>query len=269
MMTKVLYFDIETAMMQIGAFSLRNNDYVSPENITQDWFIFMISYADISHLMGEKQPNLKKLKVENICITDKMWRFTKDFTDDYYVVKKTRDILESADILIAHNGDRFDLRKFNARLIYHGLEPLPPLLTVDTLKEARKVADFSSNKLSYLAKQLKVIQQKGSATGSWHKFLLGSTKQKVSALKEMQGYCDQDIRTGVDVYFRLRPYMKSHPNIADDNSPNCPKCNSDSYQMRGERMLRSGVKKKRYSCNNCGAWFTLRKSKKEKPLSTL
>lgn len=266
-MTKILYWDIESAFMTVGAWGLRNNDYISPDLIVSEWFIIMASFADISDV--RTQDDIKDMKVTNVALTDKMWRFKKDFTDDYYVVKTIRDTLEKYDIIVAHNGDKFDLKKLNARMIKHGLEPLPPILTVDTLKEARKVFAFSSNKLSYLAEFLGLEQQKGSASGAWHKILKGNTKDKVSAIDDMLDYCDQDIRTGVAVYLELLKYMKSHPNVADDGTYNCPKCNSDNVQKRGIRKLKSGTQKQEYSCNECGTFYRSRKTEKNKPLSTL
>ena len=72
--------------------------------------------------------------VKSVSLLDDPKRFKKDRTDDYHVVKTIRDTLADADMIIHHNGDRFDIRKINARLIYHGLYPLPKLVALDTLK---------------------------------------------------------------------------------------------------------------------------------------
>jgi DNA polymerase elongation subunit (family B) len=249
----VLYWDIETAMMQLGAFSLRNNDYINPMNITQDWFIIMASFM-----------NLGTGKIRTVSVADKKWRFKKDFTDDYYVVKTMRDIIASADIIIGHNSDKFDLKKLNARIIFHGLEPLPPVTTIDTLKEARKIASFSSNTMSYLAEYLGLEHQKGSASGAWHKILKGSQEERLAAVKEMEAYCEQDIRTGVALYERLKPYFKTHPNMGlyeeyDTDTAICPSCSSDNLQRRGYRRTRTRVYA-RLQCQDCGFWSTARKS---------
>ena len=69
------------------------------------------------------------------------------------------EILDEADIIIAHNGDRFDLRKIKARFLSNGIMPPMPYKTIDTLKVARKEFALTSNKQDYITKLLGVQEK--------------------------------------------------------------------------------------------------------------
>ena len=71
--------------------------------------------------------------------------------DDGRIVKKLWKLLDEADIVIAHNGEKFDIPKINSRFIIHGLNPPKPYKQIDTKKVAAKQFGFSSNKLDALA----------------------------------------------------------------------------------------------------------------------
>lgn len=43
--------------------------------------------------------------------------------DDKALVSELYELISEADIVIAHNGDRFDVKKMNTRFIYHKLTP--------------------------------------------------------------------------------------------------------------------------------------------------
>ena len=51
--------------------------------------------------------------------------YAKNKTDDTPLIKDLWKLFDEADILIAHNGDRFDRRKANSRFL--GGRPLPTL----------------------------------------------------------------------------------------------------------------------------------------------
>lgn len=244
---KIVSWDIETSLMQNGSFGLFNQN-INYKHIIKDWVILCACWKELG-----------KKKVHSVSIGDE-----GDFNDDYNVVKTLRDYLEDVDILIAHNGDKFDLKKFNARLIYHKLPPLPKIVTIDTLKQARNCAKFSSNRLDYLGEFLGVGGKMYNTQGLWIDILLNNSE---NSLKQMVKYCKRDVVLLEDVYLALRPYMKSHPNIAEGGSLNCPKCNSKYYTKHKTRITAQGIKKQQYQCKGCGSYFTERASSKEKSLS--
>src|SRR4051794_17207192 len=62
----------------------------------------------------------------------------RDKEDDTRIVRKLWKLLDKADIVVAHNGKKFDVRKIQARFLLLGMPPPSPFKVVDTLLEARK-----------------------------------------------------------------------------------------------------------------------------------
>ena len=178
--------------------------------------------------------------------------FKRNKEDDREVVLKLWSLFDEADILIAHNGDRFDIRKANARFLVHGLPPPSPYRTVDTLKVARRHFKFDSNKLDELGRYLG-LGRKLVHTGFslWRKCMEGD----LAAWKTMVRYNKRDVRLLEDVYLALRPWMTSHPNVnvLDGARHNCPVCGSENIRKRGFTFTRVS-KRQRYQCIDCHGW---------------
>ena len=79
---------------------------------------------------------------------------SRNVQDDKQLVQGLADLLNQADIVIAQNGDKFDIKKFNARAAIHGLAPVRHYKSTDTLKESRKVFSFTSHSLEYMSDKL-------------------------------------------------------------------------------------------------------------------
>lgn len=249
----ILVWDIETSLMKTATFGIWNQN-ININAIIDDWYIICICWK-----------KLGKKKVHSVSLLDDKDRFNKDITDDYHVVKTMRDVLQDVDILVAHNGDAFDLKKFNSRLIFHDLEPLPKILTVDTLKEARKIAKFTSNKLDYLAKLFGANGKLPTNINLWLECMRGDIK----AIKYMTKYCKADVSELEMVYLRLRKYMKSHPNMSDIDEIGCPKCGSNNKKKHQLKMNASGIRRRQWQCKDCGSYFSSKLSEKGKPMSKL
>jgi hypothetical protein len=72
-----------------------------------------------------------------------------------------RDTLLEAGLVYGHNIRRHDLPIFQAWLLRHQLEPLPPILTTDTLRDYPKRKDMSAS----LANLVEMYGVKGSKFG--------------------------------------------------------------------------------------------------------
>ena len=145
------------------------------------------------------------------------------------------ELLNEADIVIAHNGDKFDLPKLNSRFIVNGLNPPLPYQSVDTLRHIRRQFGFTSNKLDYVNKLLN-LERKTDTGGFelWERCMLGEQV----ALDEMEGYNINDVRILEETYLHIRPWIKPHPNmglfIMDENQHRCPSCGSADLQESGK-----------------------------------
>jgi hypothetical protein len=170
--------------------------------------------------------------------------------DDKAIVKDIRDLLDQADVVIAHNGDSFDFKVINSRFIVHNITPPAPYKTIDTKKLAKGVARFNSNKLDDLGRYF----GEGRKIDTTFKLWLGCINGDAASWKKMLTYNKQDVVLLEKVYLRLRPYAKQHPNLgALVGKPVCPRCASKKVEWRGYAVTTSR-KYRRFQCKDCGGW---------------
>ena len=154
---------------------------------------------------------------------------TSKQTEKQMLVKLLK-LLSEADMIVGHNISGFDMKKIRGRCAVHRL-PIPsPYKEVDTLRAAKNEFGFEINTLEYLATVLKLTNRKSS-----HKkypgfeLWLGTLNGERAAWQEMKHYCLQDVDTTEELYLRIRPYDRRHPNVSvylDNDEPTCPKCGS-------------------------------------------
>ena len=245
---KTLLFDIETSHNLAAVFQLYGeNNYISPENIWQERFLICASWR----WLGEK-------KIHSVSILDDPKLYKKDPHNDLHVVRSLHDVLSSADVIIGHNSDKFDIKFAEARMLIQGLPPLPPITKIDTLKVAKDRFLFNSNSLDYLGTVLKVGRKKPTTNGLWLRVLNGDE----SAINEMVKYNKQDVELLERVFTKLRPYIANHTNRELFGGTGCPRCGSLKYQSRGIHRAITRIYQ-RYCCNSCGGWFRELKAEKK------
>lgn len=172
--------------------------------------------------------------------------------DDKKLMAALWTLLDEADQVAAHNGDRFDVKKINYRFMVHGMKPPSPYKTIDTLKEVKKVASFDSHKLNELCRVLKIgAKVRTGGADLWFDCLAGDMK----AWARMKKYNAHDVRLLKLLYLELRPWMKNHPNHAlYTGITSCPKCGSTKMQRRGSERTAARTYQ-RLQCQACGGWM--------------
>lgn len=187
-------------------------------------------------------------------------RYEEDKTNDLELVRSLWDVVNFADIIVAHNGDAFDIKKTNARFIHHDLPPPSTYKTIDTLKIARKHFKFESNSLNDLASYLELGSKLPHAGfRMWKGCMAGDTE----AWEMMKQYNVHDVTLLEQVYLKLRPWASEHPNLnMYTHEDNCPTCQSPKVQRRGFSYAKTQVRQ-RFQCTSCGSWYTGRLVKKE------
>lgn len=174
-------------------------------------------------------------------------------------IQRLWELLDEADVVITYNGDKFDLPIIRGEFLRAGLRPPAPFISLDILKKARGQFKFPSMKLQYLSEDVLGLDGKAhhEGHGLWVKCLQGDPE----AWERMKEYNIQDVVLLEEVYDKLLPWIKGHPNVnlfdeeADEFSePLCPTCGELDYQKRGYSYTTLG-KFQRYNCNACGTWF--------------
>lgn len=171
--------------------------------------------------------------------------------NDKKLIQEIWKLLDEADIIIGQNSDNFDLKMINTEFVKHKIQPPSPYKTVDTLKTARRMFRFPSNKLDDLGDQLnegRKLEHEGK--GLWKKCIEGD----MGAWDKMKRYCAQDVRLLERVYTRFIPWTKTHPNLSAWNEKVCPKCGSNQMWKRGYNRTATGFYQ-RYQCVMCGGWM--------------
>lgn len=193
---RILFIDIETAPLFAALWSMFQ-DGVGLAQIQSDWFI--LSYC--AKWMGEDQVYYRDL------------RGTVKTEDDYDLVAEIFELLNQADIVVAHNGRRFDVKKVNARLILNGFPKPSPFRVIDTLEIAKEQFSFTSNKLEYLTDKLCEVKKSkhGKFAGYelWKQVLL----ENPEAWDEMEEYNIKDVLSLEELYTVLSSWSGKLPNF--------------------------------------------------------
>jgi DNA polymerase elongation subunit (family B) len=235
--SRILILDIETSpsVAYVWRFWQEN---ISPKQVLEHPFI--MSFA--AKWLGEPDIIYEENRTE----------------DDRAIIERLVFYLDLADIVVAHNGDRFDLPKIRARALVNGIKPPSPVKIVDTYKIAKKEFGFPSNSLEYLCDALdcKVKKGKHKQFPGFELWLECLRKNEEDWL-ELKEYNIDDVIALEELYLKLRPWATNHPNVAIYDGPEektlCPKCASDNIQWRGYSFTQSG-QYHRYCCNDCGGW---------------
>jgi len=191
-----------------------------------------------------------------------------DRTDDTGIVKELWKLLDEAKVVVAHNGNRFDVKMANAFFLRHGMTPPSPYKTFDTLQTARRFFKFDNNKLDYLG-QLLIGEGKTETTykDCWYQMLRGSDKEAKKAAKLMNTYCQNDTDLLEKIYLKLRPWAHNHPNLAllSGHDTVCPRCgHSGEFRVKSYRYTGTQINALQYLCKHCGAYVTRQLDKEEK-----
>jgi len=235
---KVLVLDIETAPIRAYVWGIWNQN-VATNQIQSDWFC--LTWA--AKWLFQDKVYSGKLTPKEV--------FKQD---DKRIIKGVWELLNEADIVIAHNGEKFDLPKLNARFIINNLHPPLPYQSIDTLKHIRRQFGFTSNKLDYVNKLLN-LERKTDTGGFelWERCMLGEK----AALDEMEGYNINDVKILEETYLHIRPWIKPHPNmglfILDENQHRCPSCGSAELSEAGKGYHTTVNIYTALRCDNCGA----------------
>lgn len=234
---RILFFDIETSPILGYTFKIYETNIAW---VVRDVYITAVAWK----WSDEKEFHVKALPDYRL--------YKKDPHNDLMILRDLHALISSADIVVGHNGDRFDVRIANSRFIQQGLEPYSKIDSEDTLKQARGRFKFTSNKLTDLAKYAGLGTKK--ETGGI-KLWVDCSNGDMKAWKRMKGYCRHDVKLLVGVYNWFDKWVdhKYNLNVWNGSSWACPKCSSHKITKRGYSLTRTG-KYQKYQCNDCSMY---------------
>ncbi len=235
---KILIYDIETAPILADVWGLWQNN-VGLNQIHKNGYV--MSWC--AKWLGEDHTYYMDCR-------------NKGEKDEKRIVKGLVKMLEEADMIVAHNGDNFDWKWVAGRAIIYGIPPMAPVRKIDTLKVVKANFRFPSNKLEFVAKALKCEEKSAHGKFSGHSMWTECLKGNQEAWQEMEDYNRQDVITLEEVYMKLRPWMKNHPNIGvynDVEIPQCPRCGGTHLNKRGF-VYTNASRFQRLRCMDCGSW---------------
>ena len=132
---KVLLYDLETSPRLTYNWGEYEQNALG---VKEESYILCYSYK----WLDEKKTHVVSL--------DDFPLYKKDKSNDRELVKKLHELQDSADVIIGHNSGSFDDKWSNKQFINHGLPPVSPYVSIDTLKMARRFFRFDSNALGKL-----------------------------------------------------------------------------------------------------------------------
>lgn len=175
---------------------------------------------------------------------------------DKSMLEKFVEVVKTAQELVAHNGDKFDLAWVRTRCLFHRIPMFPKYKTIDTLKVGRSKFKFNSNKLDYIAQYLGMGKKIKTEFGMWKDILL--KKDKV-AMDKMVKYCKMDVILLEKVYKNLSTHLESKTHygvLYGSDRGDCPECGSDHLTIEKYYTTATGLRKIQYICKTCKKYNT-------------
>jgi len=180
---KKLFFDIEVSPDVVLSWGIGRKVSLSHDSIIQERAIICICWK----WAGEDK--VYSLKWNKGCDKEMIQRFAK--------------VADSADELIAQNGDNFDIKWLRTRCIYHNIPISPKFNSIDTLKMARQGFRFNANRLDYMGKFLGYGGKVETNYDMWKDILLQNDAKQMNLMVD---YCKEDVILLEKVYNRLQQY---------------------------------------------------------------
>lgn len=182
---------------------------------------------------------------------------------DKELLKKLSKVMLLADEVIAHNGDRFDIPWLRTRCLIHGIFFPTYVNSLDTLKKAKSMFNFQSNRLDYIGTVLGCGGKIKIDPEVWKDVVFSSvgTDTYKQALSVMLEYCDYDVILLEDIFNRLESYIKPNTHVGISQNKDrysCPMCGNDtSVNYIKPTVTASGIIKRHMVCDNCNADYII------------
>jgi hypothetical protein len=236
-MKKIITLDIESAP-RIATLWRPGMQYVGVDQLLQDNAILCAAVKE----HGKKAEYLSTADTN-----------PGNLRDDYALMGWLYEKLSTADIVIAHNGVRFDLPVIRERMTSHGFPAVRFPRCHDTYMMYAKVMQGASGKLAWLSQKFSTVEKSGHkkfpGNRLWDAYLEGNKE----AWAEMKAYNIRDVDSTEQVWDALLPWWTiGRPSIATNDE--CPVCGHDHLVERGTVQPAQVRTYQLYECAHCGAF---------------
>ena len=180
--------------------------------------------------------------------------------DSETMIEKFSKVVEQADVVLAHNGDRFDLKHINTQRLLQDKPPIAWPTSEDTLKMVKKHFNFASNRLDFLSKTFVGAGKDKMSFQDWVDIVENNCEK---AMRKMIKYCKRDVDLLDQVFTKIKPHVTLKANrslLLMGNTDGCPNCGVNHIIKQGFYVTKAG-KWQKLKCQNCGHIF---KGKKQK-----
>lgn len=231
---KLLLLDIETAPHLAHAWGLWNQN-IAPSQIVKTGYVMCWA----AKWYGDSD--------------DKIIFDSLNQSSPRKMLRRIHSLLGKADAVIHYNGQKFDIPTLNKEFIQYGMQPPAPYKQIDLFRVCRKEFRFASNRLDFVAKQLGLG---GKIGHEGHELWIKCMDGDPEAWEVMERYNCHDVYLLENVYERLLPWIKSHPNqgVYQEDPLVCPNCAGNHFVRRGYAYTNAG-RYPRFRCKDCGRWF--------------
>jgi len=134
---------------------------------------------------------------------DKFKNWDKHRTNEKEFIQAVSDELDNYDILIFHNGVRFDKRYFNAKSLQYGIKPIFRYKKIiDPIQLAWRHLSLGRNSLAALIDYLQISAKKTPI--ELHRWLSAAYEGDKKCMDIIAKHCKYDVITLEKVYDKLR-----------------------------------------------------------------
>lgn len=250
---KILIFDLETSYLIGKLWGIWEQNVIGGyTGVIQDWQILTIAWSWYGS--GKTQ----------VLGQDDFPDYVPGVNNDKSLVTYFYDLYNSADVVIAHHGKKFDFPRTRTRFFVHGLPPCKNPEEFDTKQISSSQFAFTSNRQGDISVQLKLDEMKMDPGGikTWDGCQNGDT----ASWKLMKRYNKQDVVELSEIYEKFMPWVKKHPNLAQITGTldACPRCLVvDCLVLEDYKYTQSNTYPL-YRCTNCTGWSRGRTAIKSK-----
>lgn len=233
---QVLFVDIETSLLHIYAHCIGSKQNINHFQVEKDKKIICISYM----AEGWKKP--KSL----------IWDSKQD---DKKLLNEFVKLANQYPILVGQNGDSFDFKVIRGRCWAQTSNPMPDIVTLDTLKMSRQNMRLTSHKLDWKSH----IIGRGGKLDTGFQLWIDVEKGNKKALNHMVKYCEQDVLELQAVFWSMLPYCNKLPHhlgaLLLGHQDSCPGCASTNRIKNKIRKTKTGDRQQ-WMCKDCGRYWT-------------